>query len=142
MSIRKATMEDLDAINILLDHLGGYYDTNAFLSTKLPTLLDNTECYVFVYEYNEDVIGLLTCQVIMELGLEKNTMLITYLVVNEQYRGIGAGRRLEQHCCDLATAKGCGRIQLHCSVRRTRAHNFYKSLGYTESPKYFTKSLL
>jgi N-acetylglutamate synthase-like GNAT family acetyltransferase len=141
MSIRKATIEDLDAINILIDHLGGYHHTDTFLSAKLAVLLDDAECYIFVYEHNERVVGLLSCQVILELALEKNTMLITYLVVNDEYRGIGAGRSLEQYCCELALKKGCGRIQLHCAARRNRAHNFYQSLGYTESPKYFTKLL-
>jgi N-acetylglutamate synthase-like GNAT family acetyltransferase len=141
MPIRKANLNDLDAINILLDQLGGYHNTQSFLSVKLPTLLSDATQYIFVYEQDDDVIGLASAQIILELGLEKDTMLITYLVVNDQYRSLGVGRKLEQHCCDLAISNNCGRIQLHCSKRRTRAHDFYQSLGYAESPKYFSKQL-
>jgi len=141
MPIRKACADDLEAVTLLLDALGGYPHTESFLATKLPTILNTHEVNLFVYEYQETVIGLAAAQEIIELGLAKNSLLITYLVVSDQYRGMGIGRLLEQHCCELAISKGCGRIQLHCAAQRTRAHNFYQSLGYAESPRYFTKQL-
>ena len=49
--------------------------------------------------------------------------------------------KAEREACRLAVKRGCDRIELHCHARRTNAHGFYARLGYTESPKYFVKSL-
>ena len=141
MPIRKANLGDLDSINGLLGYIEGYSKIKELLAAKFATLLGQEGVYVFLFELNTGVIGLAAVQTVFEIGMHKNTMLITYLVVDDRYRNEGVGKRLEQFCTSFAIERGCGRIQLHCSSDQTAAHYFYPALGYTESPKFYTKEL-
>jgi GNAT superfamily N-acetyltransferase len=139
MAIRLANKGDLNQICNLLGELGGYDDTNTFMAHKLQSLIEHPDHYLFVDENNDVLDGLASVLIIPELGLNRNTALITYLVVSTSSRSKGIGKKLEQECYRLAKEKNCARIQLHCSATRIRAHKFYESLGYEESPKYFSK---
>jgi GNAT superfamily N-acetyltransferase len=94
---------------------------------------------VYDDEVKKQLLGLASLMIIQELGLESNTALITYLVVDAESRSTGIGKQLENACNDIALERNCCRIQLHCSSTRLRAHTFYESLGYKEYPKYFLK---
>jgi GNAT superfamily N-acetyltransferase len=143
MPIRKATINDLDQICSLLSQLGGYNGSEKFLGSKLHGLLNHPDYYLLVYddEVKKQLLGLASLTIIQELGLERNTALITYLVVAEESRGTGIGKQLENACHDIALQRNCCRIQLHCSSTRLRAHQFYESLGYKEYPKFYLKAI-
>lgn len=62
--------------------------------------------------------------------------------MDESDRGVGIGAALEARATELAKARGCDRIEVHCHSRRVDAHRFYFRQGYSESPKYLVKSLI
>ncbi|MFD2838943.1 GNAT family N-acetyltransferase [Azotobacter vinelandii] len=65
-----------------------------------------------------------------------------FFCVDEASRGSGVGAALESYATELAIARGCDRMEVHCHSRRTDAHRFfYHRQGYEESPKYLIKSL-
>ena len=141
MPVRKANLNDLESINNLLDHIEGSPGSKEFLIDKFATLLSQEDVHVFLFDLNTNIIGLAVVQTVFEIGLHKNTMLITCLVVDNRYRNEGVGKRLEQFCNRFAIDSGCGRIQLYCSSESSAAHYFYPAVGYTESPKFYTKEL-
>ena len=138
MGIRNAQLEDIGSIIDLLDQLG-YTSLDDFLPSRLTSLLGNPNHYLLIHQTGEAINGFIAMYIIPELGLNYDTALITYLVVNDNKRGEGIGKHLEAACIAIAKNRGCGRIQLHCSSKRTAAHRFYESLGYQEWPKYFSK---
>ncbi len=95
---------------------------------------------ILIYE-DITVQGFISMHILPEIGLKEDTAIITYLVVNNEARSKGIGRELEKACVEIAKEKGCCRIQLHCSIKRTRAHVFYEALDYRESPKYYSKNI-
>ena len=106
MPIRKANLGDLDSINGLLGYIEGYSKIKELLAAKFATLLGQEGVYVFLFELNTGVIGLVAVQTVFEIGMHKNTMLITYLVVDDRYRNEGVGKRLEQFCTSFAIERG------------------------------------
>lgn len=142
MSIRTATLRDAEAICKLLDELGGYDNTLEYLPSRIGHIINHPDHYLLVYEVSGGLAGVASLHIIPELGLPSDTAILRYLVVSARNRGQGIGKRLEERCCEIAQRRGCGRIQLHCSARRERAHQFYKAQGYIESPKWFTKELV
>jgi len=140
MSIRRATLSDIVAIEELLDQLG-YPDTAMFLVPKIKTIMSDTNAGVIVYELNKKVVGLIAINFVTQLAVKGDFARISYFVVNQAYRNTGIGQILESLCTNWAMHRGCDRIELHCSDYRTAAHEFYKRCGYNESSKYFVKKL-
>ncbi|MGZ6803583.1 MAG: GNAT family N-acetyltransferase [Nocardioidaceae bacterium] len=53
--------------------------------------------------------------------------------VRSDLRGRGLGERLMRHVEGLARARGAVRLELTTNARRTRAHAFYRRLGFVPS---------
>ncbi len=71
---------------------------------------------------NSNLIGCLTWQLFW------GQFHIKYLVVEEQYRGQGIGRKLMDHALEYAKAKGCTMIYLE--TMNFQAVDFYEKLGF------------
>ena len=56
---------------------------------------------------------------------------ITYVAVDEQYRGQGIGRKIMDYIEVMGTKLKCNAIELTSANFRTGAHAFYKALGFT-----------
>lgn len=119
----------------------GYPDTKPFFSDKLGYILKHPDYYLIGYTDEGQLLGFIILHVIFELGLEGNTALIAYLVVDETHRSKGIGERLEKEAILLAKRRDCVRMQLHCSEHRIKAHKFYERIGYTKYPEYFSKAI-
>jgi GNAT superfamily N-acetyltransferase len=63
--------------------------------------------------------------------------IVEYVVVDEKLRSKGIGKALMDYCKERAKAAGCYKIMLASSKFRTRAHKFYRSLGYQEDALSF-----
>ena len=138
MPIRTAEQKDGAAIAMLLDQLG-YPGTEAFISGKIDTITHDPNATLLIAEDHGAVVAFLSINFITQLGLEGDFARISYFAVSDKYRGKGIGRELEARCEELARARKCDRIEVHCSDYRTDAHRFYARQGYVESPKYLIK---
>jgi GNAT superfamily N-acetyltransferase len=63
--------------------------------------------------------------------------IIEYVVVDEKVRSQGIGKALMEECKRLAKKAGCYKIMLASSKRRTRAHKFYRDMGFQEDALSF-----
>lgn len=139
MKIRKANINDTPRICLLLDQLG--YPTNSkSLEDKITELINHPD-HVIVVAEDEDVEAVMSIHFIPQLGLDGDFAVISYLSVDQNSRSNGIGKQLEEYCVQEAIVRGCERVQVHCSMKRTDAHRFYERQGYIESRKYFSKTI-
>jgi len=140
MGIRGAKPEDNKEIATLLDQLG-YPRTESILDAKLNSMLGHPDEVLLVYEAEGRVVAFLSLHFIPQIALMGDFARISYLVVDEEYRGHGIGQKMEEYCVRLAKERHCDRVELHSHSRRVDAHRFYYRQGYVESPKYLMKTL-
>ena len=137
--IRRARLSDAPQIGGLLRQLG-YPVSARFVHRQLTALLSDRNEDLLVIEADDTrVIAFLAMHCVPQMAVEGGFARISYLCVDKEMRSKGLGKKLEREACRLATERGCDRLELHCHARRTDAHGFYASQGYTESPNYFVK---
>lgn len=89
---------------------------------------------LIVAEDDGTVVG--TCQLTFTPSLSRGgaeRMTIEAVRVARELRGRGVGRAMMAWALDRARERGCGLAQLTTDRRRTEAHRFYESLGFTAS---------
>ncbi|WP_445487475.1 GNAT family N-acetyltransferase [Niallia sp. 03133] len=140
MGMRKAKITDWQELSELLHQLG-YPDTDLFIKSKMEKMLNHPDEELLVYEQNGKVAALISLHFIPQLALKGDFARISYFVVDKIWRNQNIGKKVEEYIIDLAKSRNCDRIEVHCHSRRERAHRFYESQGYKESPKYFMKKM-
>ena len=68
---------------------------------------------------------------------------IMQIMIKEEYRGKGIGKMMMDYVIDMYYRKGIRQVRLHSRVILTKAHDFYKKLGFREfkQSKFFVKDL-
>lgn len=141
MFIRSATVADHIAISALLTQLG-YPGTEDHLSANLEKMLSQPQSRVLVYEDEGSVVGFIAIDFLTQLVVKGDFIRISCFSVDEDIRGKGIRKALEDYITKLGKERNCDRIEVHCHSRRVDAHRFYYRQGYVESPKYLMKSLI
>ncbi len=140
--VRIATREDVAGIRSLAEELGYPY-SEEIMKGRLENLLSEAEHILLVAERGDgEVVGwvhgfvrkLLIADVQIEIG---------GLVVQEDFRGMGIGKKLLEEVEDWARKKGIGVISLRSNIIREEAHRFYEEVGYEvmKTSKIFRKRL-
>lgn len=125
-SIRKYRDNDLDDLVRLMDQLG-YKHSKASLQNNLE-LLQKHGGEVFVAEHNATVCGCIAVN--LNIGLAEGLRgEIISLVVSEQARGLGIGKKLVKQGENWIKTH-TNHFRVRANTVRTKAHEFYKSLGY------------
>lgn len=137
--IRRAHPADAEAIGALIAQLD--YDPPSQLAEKIRRLAAHPDEVLLVYELDAGVVAFLSLHFIPQIAVAGDFARISYFAVKDSARSLGIGRELEVHITELARARNCDRIEVHCHSRRAEAHRFYDRQGYEESPKYFIKRL-
>jgi GNAT superfamily N-acetyltransferase len=102
--------------------------------------LDDNEI-VLAFEA-ERLVGYAQIIVCHHLGFEPS-LEVMQLLVAEDRRGGGIGKRLMAYAERRARELGLKKVHLHSQVMRSRAHVFYEGLGYefTKISKFYEKRL-
>ena len=140
--IRLARLEDTDALANLAGQLG-YPSTVEQIRRRFEVLMEKSdENAVFVAEANGKILGWVHVHIYSLLVDDPETE-IGGLVVDEAARGQRIGEELMQAAEAWTLEKGCSSVYLRSNVIRTRAHEFYKRLGYSvvKSQYAFRKNL-
>lgn len=141
MNIRSATVSDHPVISNLLMQLG-YPGAESFLPENLERMLSQPNSHVLVYDLDGQITGLIAFDFLTQLVVKGDFARISCFAVDENARGHGVGKALEEYFTNIAIERKCDRIEVHCHSRRVDAHRFYYRQGYHESPKYLMKSLV
>ncbi len=151
LAIRPARIEDAEALARLSGQLG-YPSPLPAVERRLAQLLDRPGHAVFVAEHDvgagatpsdPQVIGWI--HAFGELTIESDaTAELGGIVVDEAWRGRGAGRLLIERAEQWAREAGCVTLTARTNILRERAHAFYQSLGYSlvKNQRVFRKSVI
>lgn len=137
INIRLAEGKDAERIAVLCDLLG-YSATPQQIKQRVEQIQDQKTHVVYVATgANDYVVGWAhahTCDLI----IIPNQALLFGLVVDEDYRHAGIGRKLMQYIEQWAALVGCEGIIVRSNIKRTEAHIFYERIGYTNTKQSMT----
>ena len=135
-SIREATLNDFDKglLKVFIEgyryHQNGRPDIFANISDNdlKNDLIENFDRLntIVILEY-ESIVGYLSYKI-----KEKYTkkLDVDQLVILEQYRGKGLGKKLMDAAKKIAIDNGCDRIELNCWMFNENALAMYEHIGY------------
>ncbi|BAN95505.1 GCN5-like N-acetyltransferase [Plautia stali symbiont] len=117
MNIREAQAKDSFALSALLTELG-YRGTEKFISDRLGQLCAHPDETLLVAEHGNQLLGFLSLHFIPQLALAGDFARISYFCIAEGERSKGSGQQLLNHAEQLARARGCDRMEVHCHAPR------------------------
>jgi GNAT superfamily N-acetyltransferase len=140
MEIRPANQSDTSEIRILLHQLG--YDIPIDeMGQRLAALSEQTSDAVLLAVERKQICGLIAIHWTQMLHLAKPMARIVTLIVREDARKKGIGRRLVEAGSELVKRQGCGWLELTTGMHRTEAHAFYEAMGFKATSLKFRRSL-
>lgn len=140
-SIRKATIDDLESIYLLVCELEEQnMDGESFESTYLKNINDPNIHYL-VAIINNRIVGFLSLHVQHILHHSKPTCELQELNITSELRGSGIGALLMKEVEPIAKELDLEEIELTTKIHRERAHSFYRNLGYMHTHNKFVKKL-
>jgi ribosomal protein S18 acetylase RimI-like enzyme len=146
MSIRQATLEDLDLVAPLFDAYRQFYRqppdlplARAFLQARLG----GGDSVIYLAEEEGTVVGFVQLYPLFSSTAPRpgRIWLLNDLYVTPDVRGRGVGRQLMDRARQLAEETGARSIELTTASSNTRAQALYESLGYRRDEEFFYYSL-
>jgi GNAT superfamily N-acetyltransferase len=147
VTFRDARARDLQAIVAMLadDCLGRSRETPdspEIYSLAFGRMEGDVNNRVIVAEQDGVVVGCFQMTFIQ--GLSRGgtrRALVEGVRTHSEMRGKGIGAAMMRHAVELARAAGCMIVQLTSDKSRTRAHDFYVKLGFSQSHEGFKLNL-
>lgn len=136
--IRKATLEDIDALNELLKSLfeqENEFQADAKLQIKALKKIINSKKIgdIFVYERDKKVIAMVNVLYSISTALGKKVAILEDMIVLKKYRQKGYGTKLLSYALKRLEKDGVKRITLLSDYDNDKAHKFYKRQGFKKS---------
>ncbi|MCX7780380.1 MAG: GNAT family N-acetyltransferase [Negativicutes bacterium] len=145
--IRRANENDYAAVMSLYGELTGVYGNIRERSDDerrqvwLDVIADKRQ-HLLVAEVEGKVVGTLNLSVIPNLGHGGQPWAaIDNVAVDTAYRSRGIGQALVAEAGNIARKFNCYKIILSSNLARTRAHDFYRRLGWKETHIGFSLEL-
>jgi GNAT superfamily N-acetyltransferase len=131
LTLRAATTSDSAEIARLTGELG-YAADPAAIARRLARIADRPDQLVLVAVLDGRVAGWLQAHAsdVLESGFRVE---IVGLIVGEDCRRRGVGRRLVQRAEQWAVEVGASAVVVRSNTRRTESHLFYPALGFSAS---------
>lgn len=143
--IRDATKDDISQILDLLYDLGRPRPNNdsdvKIFKKQMQKYIADSDKIVLVAVYEEKIIGVATVMLLPRLNQIEPEMYIPELIVLKKHQRKKIGKKLVQSCIKLARKNKCHRIRLESGNQRRESHEFYLSLGFTQSALSFSMNL-
>jgi ribosomal protein S18 acetylase RimI-like enzyme len=137
--IRAAKPADAKALATLITYLGHEIDEKS-VRKNLARLAKVRETPL-VATLDKAVVGLIGIHSTLTVHRPAPVGRITILVVAEDVQDRGIGRLLVEEAEKLLRKTGCAIVEVTSNDRRTRAHAFYRHLGYERTSMRFMKKL-
>jgi len=146
ITIRESTHDDIPSLLELLYELGrpkSQKDNELEKFTKLlKNYMQEDDKKILVAQIeNSKIIGMISMVFLSRLNQNTFEMYVPELIVLQNYRSKGIGKKLINFSIELGKEKKCHRIRLESGNQRIESHKFYKHLGFEDSSIFFTKNL-
>ncbi len=145
MKIRPARREDFEAVAALLEELGRPAVTDETRDRCRDVfeqqVLDPRKHHSVAETSDGDIVGFCSMHFRGRLNHPTDEAWIPDLIVREEARGSGIGRKLMEEQERLARVHGCHMLALESAYFRAEAHAFYRELKLRDVAKAFTKKL-
>ena len=126
--IREYKSEDFEGLYLLLNDVYGSTIEQKILVEKYT----KGNKSIIVAEDND--IGRIVGNAFIEKQIDyvrpDQILYVTYLAVEESYRGKNIGKRLMQYIEEYCRESGCSAVEFTSADYRTGAHAFYFAIGY------------
>jgi len=138
INIRSATVKDAEKLALLLSQLfmleKDFQVDNKKQVKALKLLIeDPNRGSVFVAEKGNDIIGMVTAQLLVSTAIGGLSVLLEDLFVEKQYRTTGIGLKLVDALINWGKSKGALRVQLVADKTNEAALKFYSKTGFDKS---------
>lgn len=140
LRVRGARVGDAADVARLLAVMG-YPCTTAEAAERITTVLAEPRQHLLLAEIDTWVCGLVSVYALYSLAHGAELARITSMVVLEDLQRRGIGRHLLREAEAVARRTGIVRIEVTSNARRTLAHAFYRSCGYSDDSARFVKLL-
>jgi GNAT superfamily N-acetyltransferase len=144
ISIRHATIHDLDVIVPLFDAYRGFYGRRsdvALARAFLAERFQHHESIIFLALDANGAVGFTQLYpVFSSVSCTRKYLLNDLFVVPVARRG-GAARALLEAAADFARAQGAASLSLSTGVDNSAAQRLYESLGWTRDESYYEYNL-
>lgn len=149
MEIRIANEKDIDN-NLLKVYIEGFNlhyknrkdifleKTDEELKKDLINILNNPDEMIFVIDLNNKIIGYATFQCKNKVS---NSVWIDEIIIDENYRNQGYGKKLIDELSIFAKKHNCQRIELNCWSFNRDALKFYEKIGFNQQRVIFEKEI-
>ncbi|HDR7778289.1 TPA: GNAT family N-acetyltransferase [Bacillus tropicus] len=137
--IREATIDDIDALCSLTKELKGSSISYEDMSNRLQFVQMSPFDFLYVYEEEETIFGLLGFRIRENLEDVTRYGEISIISVDSTIRRKGIGQVLMDYAEQLAKKHNCIGTWLVSGIKRVEAHPFYKKLGYEVNGYRFVK---
>jgi N-acetylglutamate synthase-like GNAT family acetyltransferase len=140
VTFRRATEADAEPIASLLTELG-YASTAADVVDRVQHSLHSETSWLLLAQSENDVIGLISAELVPYFPNGSTICRVTALVVSAQHRGRGLGEELLARVTDFAREHDCSGIELTSAHHRLDAHRFYERQGFSRTSLRFFRAL-
>ena len=130
-----ATKEDLAILNNLYADMNNKPLMSESQITRVWQQIEEVpDYYIYLTYLDNRAIGtfsLLFMPTMMHPGFHKSAILDSVTILSN-YRSKGYGKQMMQKALKISADAGCYKVTLSSGIQRSRAHNFYKSLGFRQ----------
>jgi len=146
MIIRRAGLDDLDAVSALFDAYRQFYGLPSDIACArefLRARIDAGESVIFLAEREQRVVGFVQLYRLFSSTAARPGLLwlLNDLYVRSGARGCGLGRLLMERARQHALETGAVRIELATARDNRVAQALYESLGYRRDEAYYSYAL-
>ena len=148
IKIENANSADIPALVLLLDELFSieqdFQPNQAFQTVGLELILNSAKTAVIkVAKTMEDrVIGMVSGQLVISTSQGSSSVWVEDMIVSQQYRAKGVGKRLLESLLEWAKQHGATRAQLLVDLDNLPAVGYYNHLGWQTSRMGMRRMLL
>jgi len=128
--LRKVNPEDAAAIHVLLAELG-YQASQNLIKARIVDYAASEDCLMLVMTDALKVVGVIVVYRSSSLS-SGSCAVISNLIVTRSMRGMGLGRQLVDAAISWTQKNNLSTLRVGSQTYREGAHDFYRSLGFTQ----------
>jgi len=134
--MRKAEESDLEAILAIYSQpaIDNGVSLNLAEAREIYKIIQTYPHYhIFMAEVENKIVGTIAVLIMHNIGhLGKKSAIFESIAVLPEWQGRGIGRKMLKSAAAFCEEMDCYKITLSANIKREKAHQFYKCLGFIQ----------